>query len=83
MSQEKNNSQYKEYYIAFIDMLGFKRLVNNEDNLEYILNIFDKVNHHYRIDTFVGDAEKPFKEDKTYFISTKIISDSMSIYRSR
>lgn len=81
MPENDNKQKYETYYIAFLDMLGFKRLVNDEAKFDYIMQIFEKVNHSFKIESALGDESgNQIPSDKEYIINTKIISDSICLY---
>lgn len=82
MLDKNEEKTYNTYYIAFLDMLGFKRLVNNESNLNYILKIFEKITHDYLVNSKVTDehGKSILSSERTHIITTKIISDSICLY---
>lgn len=73
--------EYKDYYIAFLDILGFKDLVSKKSCAE-ILSILEKVKHGYSV---VSSCQNDKWEElpnsrKQYTIHNKIISDSICLY---
>ena len=74
------NKKYGTYYIAFLDMLGFKQLVSNECKFDFIIRVFEKVNKNYKFELMITDAEGNIihsNETTNATITTKIISDSI------
>ena len=68
------DAQYTQYYVAFLDILGFKNLVNSPDySCEEIMNIYDVVQYRYET-FFANDA------DINGNIKMKIMSDSVCLY---
>lgn len=66
--------QYTQYYVAFLDILGFKNLVNNSDHsCQEIMEIYDLMQYKYET-FFKGDAEIQNN------IKMKIMSDSICLY---
>lgn len=73
--------EYKECYIAFLDILGFKKLIN-EKSCEYIYKIFEKIKNSYEIKEGKIDSENDtvmWDELPKLIISTKLISDSICL----
>lgn len=72
------NREYTKYYIAFLDILGFKKLVNDPKNsCEKILNIYESIyKYNDRLYTLPEDKYSPLKN----ILKMKIISDSMCFY---
>lgn len=73
--------EYKECYIAFLDMLGFKSLIKTQ-HFEDLINIFEKIRYPYNVNSKITDSlgkDVPNSE-KFYRINTKIISDSICLY---
>lgn len=67
-------AEYKKYYLAFLDVLGFKNLINRND-CEYIRNIFDSFK---KSKVIVRDENGiTFDNDN---IHLKIMSDSIILY---
>lgn len=65
--------QYTQYYIAFLDILGFKNLVNSSRTCEKIVHIYDFA--QYRYETFFKSMDDVAKN-----IKMKIMSDSICLY---
>lgn len=82
MTENYENKDYGTYYIAFLDMLGFKRLVNDESKFGIIMQIFEKVKYSYKIESVINDEQgtQNSSNNETYSITTKIISDSICLY---
>ena len=73
------NKKYGTYYIAFLDMLGFKQLVSNECKFDFIIRVFK----NYKFELMITDAEGNIihsNETTNATITTKIISDSICLY---
>ena len=69
------DAQYTKYYVAFLDILGFKKLVNNpEISCEEIINIYDYA--LYKHETFFKDTAGDVRSN----IKMKIMSDSICLY---
>lgn len=69
------DEQYTQYYVAFLDILGFKNLVNNPKVLcTDILKIYKFLDQYS--DMFFGGNFKDIKDS----IKIKIMSDSICIY---
>lgn len=67
--------QYTQYYVAFLDILGFKNLVNNTNYpCAEIINIYDLVQDSHAT-FFEGEAE-----DIGASVRMKIMSDSICLY---
>lgn len=73
--------EYKEYYIAFLDMLGFKNLIRTQP-FEKLINIFEKIRYPYNVNSKTIDfsGKDVPNSEKAYRINTKIISDSICLY---
>lgn len=70
-----DSEKYSQYYVAFLDILGFKDLVNNSENsCEYVLNIYKFLNQYN--DMFFSNIPETIKKE----IKMKIMSDSICIY---
>lgn len=81
MATNSKDKKYATYYIAFLDMLGFKNLVNDEAKFDYIMRVFEKIDRNYKIESVLWDEHgNQVTSDKEYFINTKIISDSICLY---
>lgn len=71
------NREYRECYIAFLDMLGFKKLIGQSE-CEEICAIFDKIEPP-RINVFQGD--RPAVPENTLLaLKMKVMSDSICFY---
>ena len=70
---------YKNCYIAFIDMLGVKKLINNEE-FEYLLSVFEQVRYSYEVKPETVTANGETLHSTPIKIKTKIISDSICMY---
>ena len=70
--------EYKDCYIAYLDILGFKELLKKpDDNLcEYIAGLFDRIQEEYHIT--VNSTGKHLVDPA--LIKQKIMSDSICIY---
>lgn len=69
------NAQYTQYYVAFLDVLGFKNQVNNPDiSCEKILDMYDFLDDMSEI--FFSKEDKEKKDN----IKFKIMSDSICIF---
>lgn len=69
-----NEAQYTQYYVAFLDILGFKNLVNNPDySCEEIMKVYDVM--QYKYETFFK-SETEVQNN----IKMKIMSDSICLY---
>lgn len=82
MSSEEK--KYNTYYIAFLDILGFKKLVSDESKFDYIIKVFDKVKSSFKVERILSDENGktiPSTSEKI-IITTKIISDSICLYVS-
>ncbi|WP_026497110.1 hypothetical protein [Butyrivibrio sp. WCD3002] len=73
--------EYKEYYIAFIDVLGFKNLIQNE-TCQKIIDIYKSIRSmrvlNERIEEGGEEKSVPLIPDED--INIKIMSDSVCIY---
>lgn len=71
----ENTKEYKEYYVAFLDILGFKEIVNHKTCAE-IYSLFEciKSGSHTNI-VFNGEEIDAFEK-----IQHKIMSDSIVLY---
>ena len=69
------DKNYKKCYIAFLDLLGFKKLII-EENIDFLLQIFEKIKYSYAI------AHQNLCNNEVLYrkINTKIISDSICLY---
>ncbi len=73
-----DNEQYSQYYVAFLDILGFRNLVNNPKVLcGDILKIYKFLDQYN--DMFFMFSKDGF-EDMKNKIKMKIMSDSICIY---
>ena len=73
-----DNEQYSQYYVAFLDILGFKDLVNNpEKPCGDILNIYKYLGQYN--DIFFKFLKSEL-EDMKNRIKMKIMSDSICVY---
>lgn len=66
------DAQYTQYYVAFLDVLGFKNIVNSSA-CEEIVNIYDLV--QYRYETFFKSQAEIQNN-----IKMKIMFDSVCLY---
>lgn len=70
-----SDTQYTQYYVAFLDILGFKNLVNDPNtSCQDILDTYEYVS--YRHKNFFGDKSKHLRDS----IKIKIMSDSICLY---
>lgn len=67
-------AEYKKYYVAFLDVLGFKNLIIKND-CEYIRNIFENFK---KSEVIVRDKDEIEFDNNN--IHLKIMSDSMILY---
>ena len=68
--------EYKECYIAFLDLLGFKDLIGNEEtSCEYIAKLFDRIEEESIITTKENRPLTDFNK-----LKKKIMSDSICLY---
>ena len=67
--------EYKECYIAFLDLLGFKNTVNNEA-CETIASFFDEIQHEYIVT--VNETGLPLMDYSK--ITRKVMSDTICFY---
>ena len=72
----EDTKEYEECYIAFLDMLGFKKLIE-EKSCAFIENVISKINHDIPI-LMANSKTKRKKAD----IRVKVISDSICLYIS-
>ena len=69
------DAQYTQYYVAFLDILGFKNLVNNQQfTCQDILNLYDYLEYRHK-EFFEGESESLRNS-----IKMKIMSDSICLY---
>ena len=66
---------YSDCYIAFVDLLGFKRLVNYI-SCEEIACIFDEINTDYRIT--INGTDAPWVSPAN--VKMKVMSDTICLY---
>ena len=70
---EMEHAQYKKYYVAFLDILGFKNIINNrETTCQSILNIYKVVEVLHK------DIMNKGQEDNQ--VKMKVMSDSICLY---
>lgn len=67
--------EYKEYYVAVIDLLGFKNTINNE-TCETICGFYDEIYTEYVVTD--ERIKKPVVEEKT--VKMKVASDTIFLY---
>lgn len=72
---------YKNYYIAFLDVLGFKNLVNNKENsCKKILDIYENFKNPVT-GLYIGEEnESPQPVDSIKDVNIKVMSDSICFY---
>lgn len=68
-------AEYKDCYIAFLDLLGFKNLIVQE-SCDEILTIFDEIKQDYHV--HVNETHRQLMDYSK--IHKKIMSDSICIY---
>ena len=73
-----NKAEYNNYYIAFLDLLGFKEIVRTK-NCSEILEIFKEVKARYNF-VNVTDEDNPIPLIPGDKINYRIMSDSICIY---
>ena len=67
--------QYSQYYVAFLDILGFKKLVDNPDiSCEDIVSVYEFT--LYKYENFFKNSAKKIDNN----IEMKIMSDSICLY---
>lgn len=73
--------EYGNYYVAFLDVLGFKNLINDKENsCQKILEIYENFENPI-IDLRIGDEnEPPQPVEAIKDINIKVISDSICFY---
>lgn len=68
------NVQYKQYYVAFLDILGFKELVNSP---------YTTCQNIHKIYTAFGDMQRVYfgeEYGETQDVKMKVMSDSICLY---
>lgn len=70
--------EYTECYIAFLDMLGFKKLVN-DNSCNDIIEIFDTFNHKPIRDEYLGD-DSVITKSTVDNLKMKVMSDSICLW---
>lgn len=73
--------EYQDYYIAFIDILGFKQLINDKSCNE-IAEIYDSIRHIRILYKIIGNGDNEKSEPIIPIseINFKVMSDSVCIY---
>ena len=66
--------EYRECYIAFLDLLGFKNMINNK-SCEEILEVYQKIKIHLK--KIMRNGEELCNTEK---LNMKIMSDSICFY---
>lgn len=69
-------AEYKKYYVAFLDILGFKNLIIKND-CEYIRNIFDNFK---KSNVLIKDDDNKTIKFNNNDVHLKIMSDSIIFY---
>lgn len=66
--------EYEEYYVAFIDVLGFKELLQSDSSCEEIYSVFDSLRNssHFNL-SINGVAVEAFDHVKHYIMSDSIV----------
>lgn len=72
------NKQYTECYIAFLDMLGFKKLIE-KSSCEIILSIFEQIKKPYESALILGN-ETLVDQETIDALKIKVMSDSICFY---
>lgn len=72
------NRQYREYYIAFLDMLGFKKIIEIS-SCERILSIFDQIKKPYE-SALMLDNKILADQETVNALKIKVMSDSICFY---
>lgn len=74
MENEQENRKYKEHYVAFLDILGFKEMLDKKVNCDEIYSVFEelKKNSHTSLH-YNGEAIESFDEVKYYIMSDSIV----------
>lgn len=67
--------KYNDYYVAYMDLLGFKELIRNE-KCEYIYSLFDLIKKGHIVDMTLNDEHFDVMDKVKY----KIMSDSIVLY---
>lgn len=76
-----DTKQYQNCYVAFIDILGFKNLINCEaTSCNKILDIYNCLNNIIPTLNIIDDDNKRIPIKGVNDIKTKIMSDSICIY---
>ena len=71
--------EYKKYFVAFMDILGYKNLVAEADkDKKTALNTIDKLDH--MIKKCIKGAMKQMKQYSTFDIEFILFSDSLCIF---
>ena len=78
------NTDYTDRYIAFLDIIGFKDLIEHSECSD-ILNIYDKINLNDFLSSISGNIafdsiQLPSSIVPSWSINYKIMSDSICIY---
>lgn len=69
-----NKHEYEEYYIAFIDVLGFKELLTTKTTCEDIYSIFEHLQNNSQTSLFYnGEDVASFAQVKHYIMSDSIV----------
>lgn len=72
-------NNYTKCYIAFMDILGFKKMVSNR-SFEDILKIYENIKNPIRT-AYVGDENNKAREVETMkAVKSKVMSDSICFY---
>lgn len=76
-----DTNQYRDCYVAFIDILGFKNLINNEmTSCNKILDIYSCFDDVVPVLSISDDFNNIIPVTEIEFIKIKIMSDSICIY---
>ena len=69
--------EYRDYYFAYIDLLGFKEMIKTK-SCEEIISVFNEAKRHYIINEYIGEEGKPvIPPDEIHYY---VMSDSICIF---
>lgn len=73
------NAKYEECYIAFLDMLGFKKLIN-DSSCDEIAEIFSKFSNRKPLKAAYFRGKDIISENTADALKVKVMSDSICFY---
>lgn len=73
------NAEYVECYIAFLDMLGFKKLIN-DSSCDEIAGIFARFSNRKPLKAAYAGDKKIISENTADALKMKVMSDSICFY---